>query len=146
MNTQTQTLPSSLGLDKISSKFLMPGAHWFLRVPLAVIMYDQGQQKLPGLAEQAAANDLPVIMFALAALAEIGGAFGLIVGGVLQSLNLGGWKNGFGEFTTRLAGFAITTVVAGVVYMFYFDGYYSMRDHLMLLFGGLFFLFRGNRA
>ncbi|MEM1380526.1 MAG: hypothetical protein AAGH41_07875 [Pseudomonadota bacterium] len=122
------------------------GAHWFVRVPLAIILFDQGWVKMLDLTGQAEANGIPLFLFFLAALAEVGGAAGLIVGGAALSLNLTGWKTQAGDLLTRVSGFAIAAIVAGVIYMFYFDSFYSMRDHLMLLAGGLLFMLRGNKV
>ena len=74
------------------------------------------------------------------------GAAALIVGGIVKSLNPGGLINLAGDVLTRLAGFAIAAVVAGVIYMFYWGSFYSMQYHLLLLAGGLYFMLRGNRS
>ncbi|MEL6609664.1 MAG: DoxX family membrane protein [Pseudomonadota bacterium] len=124
----------------------MPWAHWFLRLPLAAIIFNQGWMKLPDLAGQAESNAIPVVLFAMAAIGEILGAAALIVGGIVKSLNPGGLINLAGDVLTRLAGFAIAAVVAGVIYMFYWGSFYSMQYHLLLLAGGLYFMLRGNRS
>lgn len=125
----------------------MPWAHWFLRLPLAAIIANQGIMKFPDMAEQAAGNGLPLWLFALAAIGEVLAAAGLVIGGAAKTFNARGLVRLGGDVITRLSGFAITAVVAGVIYMFYWGGgFYSMQYHLLLLAGGLFFMLRGNRS
>ncbi|WP_147127027.1 DoxX family protein [Shimia ponticola] len=125
----------------------MPWAHWFLRLPLAAIIANQGFMKFPEMAEQAAGNGLPLWLFAMAAFGEVLAAAGLIIGGAVKSFNATGLIKIGGDVITRLSGFAITAVVAGVIYMFYWGGgFYAMQYHLLLLAGGLFFMLRGNRS
>ncbi len=112
-------------------------ADWFIRVPLAAIIIDQGLIKLPDMAAQAEGYGLPLILFALAALAEVGGGIALLLGGLLRN-------NWFSDLLTRLAGLAISIVVAGVIIMIYFGPFFGWQLQGMLLAGGLFFLLRGN--
>ncbi|MCU0831364.1 MAG: hypothetical protein MUC58_07615 [Rhizobiaceae bacterium] len=115
-------------------------AHWLLRLPLALVMIHQAMMKFPLSADDAAAFSLPFILWAMSAYGELLAAAGLIVGGLLA--------NRLGDIVTRLAGFAIAGVVAGVLYVVYWaplaDLVISNQFHILLLAGGLFFLLRGN--
>ncbi|MEM8577384.1 MAG: hypothetical protein AAGF60_06000 [Pseudomonadota bacterium] len=112
-------------------------ADWFIRIPLAIIIFQQGLMKLPDFAIQAEGYGLPLWAFGLATLAELGGAIALIAGGVIRN-------NWMTDALTRLAGFAIASVVAGVIVMIYFGPFSGWQFQGMLLAGGLYFLFRGN--
>jgi len=146
MSTQT-TNTYMQGGGSLLPAITMPWAHWLLRLPLAAIIVSQGWIKFPDMAGQAAGMGIPVVLFAMAAFGEVLAAAGLIIGGAVKSWNPGGLINMAGDVITRLSGFAITAVVAGVIYQFYWGGgFYAMQYHLLLLAGGLFFMLRGNRS
>lgn len=115
-------------------------AHWLLRMPLALVMIHQAMMKFPLSADDAAAYSLPFFLWAMSAYGELLAAAGLVVGGLLS--------NRFGDIVTRLAGFAIAAIVAGVLVVVYWapitDLVITNQFHLLLLAGGLFFLLRGN--
>lgn len=110
---------------------------WFVRIPLAAIIIEQGWMKVPGLAENAESFGIPVVLFALAAFAEIAGGVAILLGGLIRN-------NWMTDALTRLGGLAISIVVAGVIVMIYFGPFYGWHLQGMLLAAGLFFLFRGN--
>lgn len=112
-------------------------ADWFLRLPLAIIIIQQGSYKIPDFAIQAEGYGLPLILFGLATFAEIAGGIAILLGGLLRN-------NWFTDILTRLGGLAISIVVAGVIVMIYFGPFSGWQFQGMLLAGGLFFLFRGN--
>ncbi|MEM9584054.1 MAG: hypothetical protein AAGA08_13160 [Pseudomonadota bacterium] len=110
---------------------------WFLRIPLAAIIIEQGLFKVPDLASQAADYGLPLILFALATFAEIAGGIAILLGGLIRN-------NWMSDLLTRLGGLAIAIVVAGVIVMIYFGPFSGWQLQGMLLAAGLFFLMRGN--
>ena len=112
-------------------------ADWFLRIPLAAIIIEQGWFKTYDMAGQAESFGLPVFLFFLAMLAEIGGGVAILLGGLLRN-------NWLSDALTRLAGFAIASVVAGVIFMIYFGPFSGWQLQGMLLAAGLFFMMRGN--
>lgn len=112
-------------------------ADWFLRIPLAIVIIEQGWFKIPGFAEQAASFGLPLLVFGLATFAEIAGGIAVVLGGLVRN-------NWMSDMLTRLGGLAIATVVAGVIVMIYFGPFSGWQFQGMLLAAGLFFLFRGN--
>ena len=112
-------------------------ADWFLRLPLAAIIIEQGWFKVPDLALQAEGYGLPTFVFFLAAFAEIAGGIAILLGGLIRN----NWAT---DLLTRLGGLAIAIVVAGVIVMLYFGPFVGWQFQGMLLAGGLFFLFRGN--
>jgi hypothetical protein len=115
-------------------------AHWLLRLPLALVMFQQGMMKFPLSADAAAGVGVPFFLWAMSAFGQLFAAAGLIVGGVLPGR--------IGDTVTRLAGFAVAGVVAGVLAVVYWapigDMMMTNQFHLLLLAGGLFFLLRGN--
>ncbi|MEM6355583.1 MAG: hypothetical protein AAF844_07850 [Pseudomonadota bacterium] len=117
-------------------------AHWLLRLPLALIIFQQGAAKTPITAEDAASYGLPLAAWALAAFGEMAAGIGLVAGGFVR-----GWQ---GDLMTRLAGAALASIVVGVLIVVYWAPPLEIllynQFHLLLLLGGLFFAFRGNRA
>ena len=112
-------------------------ADWFIRVPLAVIIIEQGWFKIPDFALQAEGYGLPLWLFGLAAFAEIAGGIAILLGGLIRN-------NWMTDSLTRLGGLAISSIVAGVIVMIYFGPFSGWQLQGMLLAGGLFFLLRGN--
>lgn len=143
----TNLLPSGLLEKGYFPQLTVPGAHWFIRIPLALIIADQGIMKFLDLSGGAASYGFPVWMWAMAALAEVLGAAGLIAGGIVKTWNpASGLFRLFGDVVTRLSGLAIAVMVAAVIGIVYWGPWQGMQFHLMLLAGGLFFMLRGNRA
>jgi len=60
-------------------------ADWFIRIPLAAIIIEQGFFKLPDFAGQAESFGLPIVLFALATFAEIAGGIAILLGGLLRN-------------------------------------------------------------
>ena len=112
-------------------------ADWFLRIPLAVILIQQGLYKLPGFVDQAEGWNLSPFVFGLAAFAEVAGGAAILLGGLKRN-------NWMTDLLTRLGGLAVSIVVAGVIVMIYFGPFVNWQLQGMLLAGGLFFLLRGN--
>lgn len=110
---------------------------WFLRVPLAIIIIEQGVFKLPDFAAQADSYGLPLLLFGLAAFAEIAGGLAILLGGLVRN-------NWMTDVITRLGGLAIAIVVTGVIVMIYFGPFSGWQLQGMLLAAGLFFVLRGN--
>ena len=112
-------------------------ADWFLRIPLAAIIIEQGYFKLPGFAEQAESYGLPLLLFGLATFAEIAGGLAILAAAVIPIK----WMS---DLLTRLGGLAITLVVTGVIVMIYFGPFSGWQLQGMLLAAGVFFMMRGN--
>ncbi|MEM6462334.1 MAG: hypothetical protein AAF724_10495 [Pseudomonadota bacterium] len=117
-------------------------AHWFLRLPLAAIIMQQGFSKFPLAADEAASYGLPLILWSSAAIGEFAAGAALIAGGA--------FRNWAGELITRAAGLAIAAIVAGVLMVAYWapplDILLYNQFHVLLLVGGIYFALRGNRA
>ncbi|MEM8591924.1 MAG: DoxX family membrane protein [Pseudomonadota bacterium] len=142
----TNTFPQD-ALEKSVSQLTLPGAHWFIRVPLALIIANQGYLKFIDLEGGAASFGFPIWMWALAGIAEVLGAVALIVGGAVKTLNPGdGILRLLGDVVTRLGGLAIVGIVASVIWVVYWGPWEGMQFQLMLLAGGAFFALRGNRS
>lgn len=112
-------------------------ADWFIRIPTAAIILEQGYLKFPDLAAQAEAFGIPTFAFFLAAFAELAGGLAILLGGLLR-------ENWMSDLLTRIGGLAIALVVAGVIAMIYFGPFAGWQLQGMLLASGLFFLMRGN--
>ena len=136
MTTATMQLRGAVRFPEINA------AHWFLRLPLALIIAQQGVNKLPLSADMAAGYGLPLALWALAAFGEIATGVGLVVGGLVRT-----WV---GDLMTRLAGLGIAVIVAGVIVVAYWapllDILFYNQLQVLLLVGGLYFALRGNRA
>lgn len=136
MTTQTLLLKARRSMPDL------PIAHWFLRVLLSAIMVQQGLYKLPLTAADAESWGVPFALWAMAAIADFAVAALLIGGGLL--------RNVAGDLMTRFGGLLNTMVVASVLYVVYWappmDMFYNNQLHLMMLAGGLLFLFRGNKV
>ncbi|MEM6727539.1 MAG: DoxX family membrane protein [Pseudomonadota bacterium] len=140
-------IPAGLREKGYVPQITFPGAHWFIRVPLALIIFNQGWMKFTDLVGGAESYGFPVWMWFMAGLGEVLGAAALIVGGAVKAFNPPeGALRLIGDVITRLGGLAITLIVAAVIYLIYWGPWQGMQFHLMLLAGGLFFMWRGNRA
>ena len=117
-------------------------AHWLLRLPLAGVLLQYGIGKFPLSEAEAAGFGVPLVLWALAGLGEIGAALLLLAGGVL--------RGGAGDLMTRVAGAGVAVIVAGVVYVAYWapplDLLMFNQFHLLLLAGGLYFALAGNET
>jgi putative oxidoreductase len=115
-------------------------AHWLLRLPLAGVLLQYGIGKFPLSEAEAAGFGVPLALWALAGVGEIGAGLLLILGGVL--------RGGAGDLVTRLAGAGIAVIVASVLYVAYWapplDLLMFNQFHLLLLAGGLYFALAGK--
>ena len=122
-------------------------SHWLIRIPLVVVFLQQGLDKLPIDAETAAAYELTLLVWAFVVLGELGGAFGLVAGGLLDYTKR---FKAFGDLVTRFSGIVITGIMTGVIwssepesftYVLLYDNF-----HVLLWVGGMYFALRGNRT
>lgn len=146
-NTTNTPIPQEMINRGYVAQATLPGAHWFIRIPLALILANQASLKFVDLVGGAESYGFPVWMWFLAALGEALAAAGFVIGGTVKSLNP---SNGLfrlgGDVITRLAGLATTAIVAAVIGIVYWGPWLGFQLQLMLLAGGLFFMLRGNRA
>ncbi|TDL77644.1 hypothetical protein E2L08_12680 [Palleronia sediminis] len=110
---------------------------WFIRLPLAAIVIEQGFFKLSGFAAQAEGYGLPLIVFALATFADLAGGLAILLGGLMRDR----WET---DLLTRLGGLAIMCVTAGVIVMIYFGPFSGWQFQGMILAAAAFFALRGN--
>ncbi|MEM9708890.1 MAG: DoxX family membrane protein [Pseudomonadota bacterium] len=151
MTAETTNTRASQGLPEWASVATSSHAHWFLRLPLAAIILDQGANKMPYLVDDAASYGFPLWLWTLTAVGEILAGLALIIGGLFAyawAKNLPVFKSfpWFGDVVTRLGGLGISIIVAAVIYVVYWGPWTGFQLHLMMLGGGLFFLWRGNKA
>jgi putative oxidoreductase len=115
-------------------------AHWFLRLPLALVLLQQGFDKFPLSAETAAGFGVPFLLWALAATGEIAVGVMLIAGGLL--------RGALGNLVTRIAGAGAAMIVAGVIYVAYWapplDLLLFNQFHLVLMAAGLYLALTGT--
>lgn len=114
-------------------------AHWLLRLPLALVLLQQGFDKFPLSAEMAAGFGVPFALWALAATGEVVIGVMLIAGGLL--------RGAAGDLVTRLAGAGAAMIVAGVLYVAYWAPPLDMllfnQFHLILIAAGLYLALTG---
>ena len=135
-------------LKKINQKFPeFKGANWLIRIPLAIIFIQQGLDKLPFDPSTAEAYELPLIVWLMVISSELLAGFGLLLGGILQSLKI---LNLIGDFLTRFSGAIMVCIITGVIILSDPESFIEIllydHIHVMLYCGGLFFALRGNRA
>lgn len=144
--TNTPTIQNILNRGYLK-EINWPGAHWFIRVPLALILSNQAWLKFIDLVGGADSYGFPVWMWFMAGLGEALAAAGLIVGGAVKSWNPEDTRIRLsGDVITRLSGLATTIIVASVIAIVYWGPWLGFQLQLMLLAGGLFFMLRGNRG
>lgn len=115
-------------------------AHWFLRLPLAGVLLQNGLMKFPLSADMAAGFGVHPLLWGMAAVGEIAVAVMLVVGGLM--------RGSAGDLVTRLAGAGAAAILAGVLYVAYWapplDLLMFNQFHLMLLATGLYFALVGS--
>ena len=117
-------------------------AHWLLRLPVALIFFQQGLSKFPLSAEDALSYDLPFVFWILAALGEISVAFAIIIGGLL--------RNYIGDLISRFAGLSAVLILLGVIITTNWGPILDIilydHIHILLLVCGMIFALRGNKV
>lgn len=117
-------------------------SHWLLRIPLALIIIQQGMSKFPLTEDDAMSFGLPFLVWGLAAFSELFVGIALTVGGIIK-----GWK---GDLLTRLGGLVLAAILTGVIITTNWGPILDIllydHIHVLLLVGGLYFGFRGNRV
>lgn len=129
-------------------------SHWLLRIPLAIVFLQQGLSKLPFSIDDAAAFELPVLVWAFVIVGEIGAGIGLLVGGVMTKPWFPIFKKCYipeaGDMLTRFSGITICSIMTGVIWVGQPESFTDVilydNFHVLLWVGGLFFALRGNRA
>ena len=100
-------------LKKLNQKFPeFKGANWLIRIPLAIIFIQQGLDKLPFDPSTAETYELPLIVWFMVISSELLAGFGLLLGGILQSLKI---LNLIGDFLTRFSGTIMVCIITGVI-------------------------------
>lgn len=122
-------------------------SHWLLRVPLIIVFFQQGIDKLPVDPETAEAYGLPYLVWWVVAWGEVGAALGLLFGGVLMVKD---YLKELGDLVTRFSGITICSIMTGVIWIAEPESVLDVllydHFHVMLWVGGLFFALRGNRS
>ena len=122
-------------------------SHWLLRLPLVVVFFQQGVDKLPVDPDTAEAYGLPYLVWWVVAWGETLAALGLLVGGVLMVKD---YLKELGDLITRFSGITICSIMTGVIWIAKPESVLDVvlydHFHVMLWVGGLFFALRGNRT
>ena len=125
-------------------------SHWLIRIPLMVVFFQQGMDKMPVTIEAAASWDLPYLVWWIVAYGEVGAALGILVGGILNIEIMKSWMKTLGDMLTRFSGITICCIMTGVIWIGQPESVWDVllydNLHVMLYFGGLFFALRGNRT
>jgi len=125
-------------------------SHWLIRIPLMVVFFQQGMDKIPVTIEAAESWGLPYLVWWVVAYGELGAALGILVGGILSIAMMKSWIKSIGDVLTRFSGITICCVMTGVIWIGQPESVWDVilydNLHVMLYFGGLFFALRGNRT
>jgi len=125
-------------------------SHWLIRIPLMVVFFQQGMDKMPVNLEGAESWNLPYLVWWIVAYGEVGAALGILVGGILNIDIMKSWMKTIGDVLTRFSGITICCVMTGVIWIGQPESVWDVilydNLHVMLYFGGLFFALRGNRT
>ena len=125
-------------------------SHWLIRIPLMVVFFQQGMDKMPVTVEGAESWDLPYLVWWIVAYGEVGAALGILAGGVLNLDMMKSWMKTLGDMLTRFSGITICCIMTGVIWIGQPESVWDVllydNLHVMLYFGGLFFALRGNRT
>jgi len=125
-------------------------SHWLIRIPLMVVFFQQGMDKIPVTIEAAESWGLPYLVWWVVAYGELGAAIGILVGGILSIAMMKSWMKSIGDVLTRFSGITICCVMTGVIWIGQPESVWDVilydNLHVMLYFGGLFFALRGNRT
>ena len=115
-------------------------AHWLLRLPLALVLLNQGYNKFPLSDAMAEGFGVPYFMWIMAAVGEVAVGLLLIIGGFL--------RGPLGDLTTRIAGLGTAAIIAGVIYVAYWAPPIEIllfnQFHVLLLAGGLYLALTGK--
>ena len=137
-----------MSLKTITSKipeFCM--THWLIRIPIIVVFLQQGLDKWPIDVETAESFGLTMLVWTFVVLGEIGGAVGLVVGGLLDYVKR---LKEFGDLITRFSGITIASIMTGVIWIgepaSFWDVILYDNFHVLLWVGGMYFALRGNRT
>ena len=120
--------------------------HWLLRIPLIVVFLQQGLSKWP-----IDVNDSPVeltlLVWTFVVVGELGGAIGLIVGGILDYIKK---LKEFGDIITRFSGITMASIITGVIWTGEPESFTDVllydNLHVLLWVGCMYFALRGNRS
>lgn len=125
-------------------------SHWLIRIPLMVVFFQQGMDKMPVTIEAAESWDLPYLVWWIVAYGEVGAALGILAGGILNLDMMKSWMKTLGDMLTRFSGITICCIMTGVIWIGQPESVWDVllydNLHVMLYFGGLFFALRGNRT
>ena len=128
--------------------FDLPAAEWLPRLSVAATFLYHGITKFPNLEGMAGYLGLPVALFTLVAIVEVGAGLALIAGGALRSA--------LGDILTRLGGAGVAVIMVGAIALVHWGQWSNgpteahpaggMEFQTLLLALGLMWLARGNRA
>ena len=120
--------------------------HWLLRIPLIVIFLQQGLSKWP-IDVGDSPVELTLLVWTFVVLGEIGGAIGLIIGGILDYFKK---LKEFGDIITRFSGITMACIMTGVIWTGEPESFTDVllydNLHVLLWVGCMYFALRGNRA
>ena len=120
--------------------------HWLLRIPIIVIFLQQGLSKWP-IDVSDSPVELTLLVWTFVVLGDIGGAIGLIVGGVLDYIKK---LKEFGDIITRFSGITMACIMTGVIWTGEPESFTDVllydNLHVLLWVGCMYFALRGNRV
>ena len=127
-------------------------SHWLLRIPLAVVFIQQGLSKFPVTADDAAAFDLPYLVWWFVAYGELGAGVGLLAAAFmsLKAVSNVPLVSEFSDMLSRFSGITMCSITTGVIWTSQPESFMDVilydNLHVFLWVGGLYFALRGNRS
>lgn len=125
-----------------------PVAQYVLRLPLALLFFQQGMSKFPLQEAMASAFGLPLFAWGFAAVAEVGSAVGLLLAGLVGIVYSSGQWATIADNVTRFCGITMACIATGVIWSLNPQSFSAviLNDylHVSLWAGGIWFALRGN--
>ena len=125
-----------------------PVAQYVLRLPLALLFFQQGMSKFPLQEVMASAFGLSLFSWGFAAVAEVASAVGLLLAGLVGIMWSSGQLAAIADNITRFCGITMACIATGVIWSLNPQSLSAviLNDylHVSLWAGGLWFALRGN--
>ena len=125
-------------------------SHWLWRIPLAVVLIQQGWWKMPVDIAEAESYGLSYLTWWVVTYGEFLAGVGLLIGGILNRMWMYDMPDWIGDMVTRFSGITMCCIMTGVIWIgdpeSILDVLFYDNLHVLLWVGGLYFALRGNRV
>ena len=127
-------------------------SHWLLRIPLAIVFIQMGLSKFPVTQDDAAAYELPYLVWWFVAYGELGAGVGLLAAAFmsLKAISHFPFITDFSDMLSRFSGITMCSITTGVIWTSKPESFVDviLYDNLHVFYwvDGLYFALRGNRT